>query len=220
MNRYAVLMLAGVLSGCTPQAALLASAVPDGTASVLLSHTEHVPDANRRHIVALEQRHDWAGLARFADDNIRRDPHTPDWLLVAGYAYTQQGRHDQAAERYREAVRLEPDESLGWTLLAQSYRAAGHPQRAANTLDNALLARRDDPRLFALLGDTQIDMQRWSDAISAYRDAVRLDAEYVPAWQGLQRAYAGAGRTREAQEAERMVQRLQEAPKTGRTRSR
>lgn len=209
-------MFAALLAGCSPQTALLATAVPDGTVSTLLSQTQRVEVSNRRKIVALERERDWTGLARFAEDNIRRDPHTPDWWLVAGYAYTQQEKHARAAECYVEAVRLEPDVALGWSLLAQSHRAAGQPERAANALDKALLAVRDDPQLHWLMGETQSDMQRWRYAIAAYRDAIRIDERHLASWRGLQRAYAQSGRAEDARDAGRTLERLtaEQAAKT------
>jgi tetratricopeptide (TPR) repeat protein len=207
MKPCALLVLAALVAGCTPQTMLLASAVPDGTASALLSQTQRVEDSNRRRIVAFEQNRDWAGLARFAEDNIKRDAHTPDWWMVAGYAYTEQGKHARAAECYLEGVRLEPDASLGWSLLAQSYRAAGQPERAANALNNALLARRDDAQLYWLMGETQSDMRRWQPAIAAYRDALQANEQYLPAWRGLERAYTETGRAEDAREAGRMLDR-------------
>ncbi|MGE5526593.1 MAG: tetratricopeptide repeat protein [Rhodospirillaceae bacterium] len=216
MGRSVLWIFAAWIAGCSPQAALLASAVPDGTMSVLLSQTQRVADSNRRRIVELEQARDWQGLVRFAEDNIKRDPNTPDWWLVAGYAHTQQSQHMRAAECYMEAVRMEPDARLAWSLLAESYRAAGQPQRAANALSNALLARRDDVQLHWLMGETQSDMRRWQPAVSAYKDALRADPEYLPAWRGLKRAYGELGRAQEAREADGMVSRLsaEQAAKT------
>lgn len=205
MKTYLLALAAMLCAGCTPQAALLATALPENTSSVLLSKTQRVEDANRRRIVAYEQSGDWAGLAKFAEDNLKRDAHTPDWWLVAGYAYTQQQKHARAADCYLEAVRLEPDVSLHWSLLAQAYRASGQPQRAAKALDNALLARRDDPQLYWLLGESESDMRRWREAVSAYRAAIGVDAKHLPSWDGLQRAYSASGRVEEAREAQRMV---------------
>ncbi len=205
-------IVALALTACTPQATLLASLVPEGTLSALLSQAERVEDANRRKIAALEQSKDWEGLARFAEDSIKRDPYTADWRLVAGYAYTQQQQHARAAESYLEAVRLQPDVTLYWTMLAHSYRAAGQPQRAVSALDNALLAHRGDPQLHWLLGETQSDLRRWHPAAAAYRSALALDPDYAPAWRGLERAYRESGRPEEAREAQRMVERLNAKP--------
>jgi tetratricopeptide (TPR) repeat protein len=209
--RTTALLLTVTLAACTPQTALMMAAVPDGTASVLLGRMQRVEDSNRRKILELERAHDWEGLARVAEENIARDPYTPDWQIVAGYAYTRLDRHRRAAEAYAEAVRMEPDVALGWTLLAGSYRAAGEPQRAVATLDKALLAVRDDPRLYVLLGDTYMDMHHPRPAIDAYRGAVNVDQALAPAWYGLTLAYRAAGRADDAQEAARVLGKLDAA---------
>lgn len=211
MKRAYLLPLLLALTGCSPQANLLMAVLPEGTTSTLLGQMQRVEDGNRRKIAELEQRKDWQGLARFAAENVKRDPYTPDWWLVSGYAYTQLEDHVRAAESYAEAVRLEPDVTLGWSLLAQSYRAAGQPRRAARALDNALLARRDDPQLYFLLGETDSDLARWSPAVEAYREAVKLDESLGPAWYGLARAYGELGRDDEAREAARVLEKLDPA---------
>jgi tetratricopeptide (TPR) repeat protein len=198
-------------AGCTPQTALLAAAVPPGTASVLLSQTQRVADDNRRRIAALDAARDWPELARFAEAQIKRDPHTPDWWFVAGYAEAQQGAAARAAERYAEAVRLEPDVTLYWSLLAQAWRAAGQPNRALAVLDNALLARRDDAPLHVLQGDIRLEQGRTAAALNAYRAALAVDERHVPAWQGIERAYRADGRTGEADAASREWRRLSKA---------
>lgn len=213
-----LVIIAGAVLGallqaaCTPQTALMAAAVPSGTTSVLLSQTERVRDDNRRQIVAYEQARDWSGLARFAEENLKRDPHTPDWRLIAGYAYTQLGEPVKAAAEYAEAVRLEPDMTLYWTLLAQAWRAAGQPERAVAVLDNAFLARRDDPQIPVLQGDIQLDQGRASAAIRAYRAALAIDERHLPAWRGLERAYRASGNQDEAVRAAREAQRIVDSP--------
>lgn len=197
------------LPGCSPQTALLAAAVPDGATAALLAHTQRVRDDNRRRIVALDAAGDWAGLAQFAQAQLQRDPNTPDWWLVAGYAYSRQGRHVEAAGQYAEAVRLEPDVTLAWTLLAEAYQAAGDTRRALATLDNALLARRDAPQLHWLQAELYAGLERWPEAIAAYRASLALDARHRAAWQGLERAYRASGRVDEAAAAARELAKLQ-----------
>jgi cytochrome c-type biogenesis protein CcmH/NrfG len=83
---------------------------------------------------------------------------------------------------------------LGWNLLAQSQRAARQPQRAAQTLNNALLIRQDSPATWYLLGESYTDLGRYQPAALAYRQAVRLNREFAQAWYGLGRSYARQGR--------------------------
>ncbi len=186
-------------------------ALPDGTVPVLLGHLQGVDDGNRRRIVELEQRGDWEALAKLAEENLARDKHSADWWLVAGYAYSQLGRHQRATECYGETVRLAPDDMLGWNLLAQSYRAAGQPQRAVQTLNNAVLVRRDAPATWFLLGESYSDLGRSEPAAAAYREAVQLNGGFAQAWFSLGRAYARLGRGAEFEQVMHMLQRLDPA---------
>jgi tetratricopeptide (TPR) repeat protein len=197
-----------VLAGCTPQQHLLMSLIPDGTFPILLSHLEKTDDANRRRVAELDARGDWNGLARLAEENLARDRSNSDWWMVKGYAYTQLGRHEQAAECYAEMVRLGPDNMLGWNLLAQSQRSAQQPQRAAQTLNNALLIRRDSPATWFLLGESYTDLGRYQPAVQAYREAVQLNREFAQAWYGLGRSYARQGRQAEFEQIVHTLARL------------
>lgn len=107
------LALAALTGGCTPEQQLLLSLLPDGTIPVLLSHFDQVDDTNRRRVAEFEQRRDWDGLARFAEENLKRDPANSDWWLVAGYAHSQAGNRRRAIECYSEVVRLSPEDDLG-----------------------------------------------------------------------------------------------------------
>jgi len=169
---------------------------------------QRVEDTNRRRVVEYEQRNDWKELAAFAEENIKLDPHTPDWLVVAGYAYTRLGQHDEATRCYNELVRTAPDNTLGWGLLADSYRAARQPQRAIMTLDQALFVRPDDSRLLYLLGENYADMQRWDEAARAYRQSLKSDASSGPAWYGLGVAALSLQRKDEAGEAARALEKI------------
>jgi tetratricopeptide (TPR) repeat protein len=207
--RAAICVLAiAALAGCTPEQHLLLSLIPDGTFPVLLSHLEKTDDANRRRVAELDARGDWKGLVQLADKNLAQDRFNSDWWMVKGYAYTQLGQHEQAAECYEEMVRLRPDNMLGWNLLAQSQRAARQPQRAAQTLNNALLIRRDSPATWFLLGESYTDLGNYRPATQAYRQAVRLNREFSQAWYGLGRSYARQGRHAEFEQIVQTLTRL------------
>ncbi len=197
-----------LLGGCTPQTGLMMAALPEGTTSALLGHLQRVEDVNRRRIVEFEQRKDWNGLAAFAEENLQRDPYTADWWIVAGYAYTNLGQYDRARRCYSEVIRMAPDDTLGWGLLANSYRATGEVRQALATLDRALLALPDDSRLLYLLGETYAQTERWSDAARAYERALKTDPGSAPAWYGLGLAYASLGQNDRARDAVRALEKL------------
>jgi cytochrome c-type biogenesis protein CcmH/NrfG len=195
-------------AGCTPQQALVGSLLPGGTVPVLLSHLERLDDRNRRHIVELEKKGDWRGLAKFAETNLAKDAWNADWWMVAGYAYTQLNEHHRAAECFAETVRLAPDQALGWNLLAQSYRTGGQPERAVHTLQNALLVRSDSATTFYLLGESYRDLRRDVEAVSSYQEAVRLQGTLAHAWLGMGRAYARLGRADEVGKVREVLEKL------------
>lgn len=197
-----------LLGGCTPQAALLMSALPAGTASVLMSNLERVEDTNRTRVAELEAGGDWAGLLQFANENLARQPSNADWWLVAGYANTRLERHEQAAQCFGEVIRLEPDEAAGWHLLAQSHRVMKQPQRAVVLLDRALLILRDSPVTHFMLGESYGDLGRFPAAAAAYRHALRLDPKFAQAWYGLGRAEIRNGRVTEAEQAVKALEPL------------
>jgi tetratricopeptide (TPR) repeat protein len=182
------------LLGCTPAQSLLLSTLPDGTASILLSHLQGVEEGNRKQVAELEARGDWDGLTKLAEKNLARDRNSSDWWIVAGYANSKAGRHERAIECYQEVVRLAPDDMLGWTLLAQEYRDAKEPARAVQALNNAHRVRRGSAETWFLLGEIYSDLDRDLPAIAAYREAVQLNGEFAQAWFGLGRACARLGR--------------------------
>jgi tetratricopeptide (TPR) repeat protein len=180
--------------GCTPQQWLLASVVPDGTTSILLSHFEQEADGNRQRIAELEAKKDWDGLAQFAEANLKQDKNNANWWFVAGYAHSEAGRPQRAIECYGEMVRLAPDDMEGWSLLAKSYRDTRQPLRAVNALNNAHLVRKGTAETYFLLGESYSDLDRDLPAAAAYREAVQLDTQLSRAWFGLGRASARLGR--------------------------
>lgn len=196
------------LAGCTPQAALLLRVLPDNTIPVLLGNLQKVDEANRSRLAELERRGDWDGMARFAEENAVKDPRNADWWLVAGYAYSRLGIHNQAVRCFGEMVRIAPDEILGWHLLAQAQRSAGEVQQAIRTLDNALRIRDDVPPTWFLLGESYRDLGRFEAALAGYREAVRLDNRYTPAWFGMGSAYAKLERKQEFEEVMVVLRQL------------
>ena len=196
------------LPACTPHTAAPVATLPDGTVPILLSRVQGMDESNRKRVAELEVRKDWEGLTKLAEENLARDRNNSDWWTVAGYAHSQAGRHQRASECYSEAVRLAPDDMLGWNMLAQSYRDAKQPLRAVQTLNNAHLVRRDSAESWFLLGESYADLNRDLHAASAYREAVRLNGEFARAWFGLGRAYARLGRRADFEQALKTLERL------------
>jgi len=211
LRRLLAALFAVACSACTPQAQILMSLIPDGTVPVLLSHFDKIEDANRKRVSDFEQRRDWSGLAKFAEDNIKLDKANSDWWIVAGYAYAQLGDRKRATECYAEVVRLTPDDMLGWSLLTQSYRLTGQPERAVQTATRALNVRRDSAEIWYLLGESYSDLGRLELAVKSYREALQLVDQFDYAWFGLGKASARLGRDAEVKQAIKALEPLNPA---------
>lgn len=205
------LLVLAALSACTPQTALISALIPDGTMSVLMSHLEKEEEGNRNRILQLAAHNDWNGIAKFAEENLAKDRNNPDWWFVAGYAYSEAGNHQRAIECFSEMVRLAPDDMMGSSYLAQSYRNAKQPLRAVQTLNNALRVEKGTPAMYFLLGECYSDLDRDLPAAAAYREAVQLDNNFARAWYSLGRAYARLGRAADYESALKTLTKLNPA---------
>jgi cytochrome c-type biogenesis protein CcmH/NrfG len=105
-------------------------------------------------------------------------------------------------------VRLAPDESENWNLLAQAYRDNKQAQRAVLALNTAHQLRKGTAASYYLLGESYSDLDRDLPAADAYRQSVQLDGEFSRAWFGLGRASARLGRTAEFESALKSLERL------------
>jgi len=206
-----------ITCGCTPQAALIASLIPDGTLNALLGNLERVPDENRRRVAELERRGEWTELGQLAARELAKDRSNADWWLIAGYAHSRLGDHAAAAEAYSQVVRIEPDNAAGWHLLAQTHRAAGAPHRAVNVLNNALLALRDSALTHYLLGETYSDLKRYGESAGAFEGALKIEQKFPAAWYALAMAYMRLNRPADARAAAAQLEKL-DATLAGRLR--
>ena len=186
------------LAACSTPAMIAMALIPDGTLSIMMSHFERESKVNRDQLAALEKKGDWPGIANFAEDNIAKDKLNAVWWMVAGHAYSRQGRHPRAIERYQEVVRLEPEVAEGYTLLAQEYRSNGESRRAVVLLTNAQYAVRESAGMAFLLAESHADLGAHESAAKAYQHAIQLHGQFNEAWAGLALSYVRLGRVGEA----------------------
>lgn len=207
-RQYLAVLALLIFTACTPHQALMSALIPDGTASILLGHMQGVADVNRQRVADLEKQGDWAGLAKFAEDNIAKDAFSAEWRVVAGYARSQLRDYPQAIAHFSELVRMAPDDATGYHFLAETQRAAGQPERAVTTLERALLVVRESSVTFRMLGDANSDAVRYIPAVNAYRRALAIDPADAEAWFGLGRASLRLARNTDAREALRALEQM------------
>jgi len=94
--------------------------------------------------------------------------------------------------------------------LGNVFNWAGRPEEAAATLRNALAELEPDARMWCELGISCLKRGRTAEAEHSFREAVKLDPDYVFARVSLGRTLAGRGRHHEA--VRHLSQALERAP--------
>ena len=76
-------------------------------------------------------------------------------------------------------------------------------------LERAITINSNSPATFFLLGEAYRDDNRLERAKDAYRDAVRIEPDFSPAWQGLAGVLARTGPRADFEEAIKQLMRLE-----------
>jgi len=91
-------------------------------------------------------------------------------------AYFKQGRYELAAEKYREAIRNDPRNSLKpYEGLAEVYIKMEALEKAIKVWQTALKFFPDEPKIYYNLGSIYQDLDIQEMAIESYQKAVELD---------------------------------------------
>jgi hypothetical protein len=96
----------------------------------------------------LEKSEDWPGLLAHSRRWTKAEPGNYSAWFNLGIAYGQMGRHREAVEANREALRLKPDYAMAWGNLAAAYANSGNRSAALEALREF---RRYDPQKAEIL---------------------------------------------------------------------
>ncbi|MGD9649641.1 MAG: tetratricopeptide repeat protein [Dongiaceae bacterium] len=125
----------------------------------------------------------------------------PDSLIRLGEIYSQNNRHQEARDRFLQALQMDSKNIQALTYLSSSYESLGDRNRA---LDFAKEAVKTDPKssLAQLsLGTRFENMGRLDEAIAQYRLATRIEPSLAPAQRQLANALMKRGDALPALEA-------------------
>jgi len=115
-----------------------------------------------------------------------------------GYELAQRGRFDEAAEQYREALRISPNYILARQNLGLALASQGKYADAIDQYQTALRLQPANAVLRADFGLTLANAQRDSDAIAQYQEALRLQPDLALANVRLGNALVRQGNVSEA----------------------
>jgi len=115
-----------------------------------------------------------------------------------GQALRQQGRLEDAALNYEQALKIRPHYPEAHTNLGEVLLLTGHPEDAIPHLLTALSMKPDSTEAHVNLGAALNKLGRHTESIAQYREAIRLQPNDAVAHNGLGGALADAGQTSEA----------------------
>jgi tetratricopeptide (TPR) repeat protein len=148
--------------------------------------------------VTIRRQRDYQSSRAMWENVLHQRPASPRAHNGVGLALAAEGRLDEAALRYREAIRLKND-------YAEAHNNLGRVLRAQGKLDEAILEYREairwSPALTKArynLGNALVAAGRLDEAILQYREAIRLDPNDVEAHNNLGIAFARRGNLVEA----------------------
>jgi tetratricopeptide (TPR) repeat protein len=144
-------------------------------------------DGGSRHVLAqLSQKHPEHALYVY-------------WLGRLDY---DQRRYEEAVERLKKAVELDPNSARFWDSLGLAYDMQGQMEQAHEAFEKAVSLNRAQLRLSPWpphdLGYWLLRMDRPKEAEAALREALRYDAKLAPAHYHLGRTLEKEGRDAEA----------------------
>lgn len=104
-----------------------------------------------------------------------------------GMVLQAHAQYPQAAQAYRRAIRLEPDEFAWRYFLALTLEKTSKPDDALKTLSDALRKRSDYAPAMLKKGDLLFQLGRLGDATTAYESLLKQDSSSAAALYGLAR---------------------------------
>ncbi len=112
-----------------------------------------------------------------------------------GWAYSFQGRIDEAIKECETAIQIDPDFGNPYNDIGAYLIELGRYEEAVPWLKKAMGARRYEPRHFphANLGRVLVKLGRAKEAMLEFRKALQLEPNYAVARRELARLVGGNG---------------------------
>lgn len=169
---------------------------------------ELAPDQAEAHAsrgFALSLAGDFAGAEREFEQAVRIDPRLYEAWYLYGRARFAQGMLEEAAQLWKKALEIRPEDFQAPCLAETAYRALGDKEREREIawigIENAerhLKLRPDDTRAWTLGGGTLISMGEIEKGLSWVDRALDIDPEDISVLHNVACAYAQASQADKA----------------------
>jgi tetratricopeptide (TPR) repeat protein len=124
---------------------------------------------------------------------------TDSWIAL-GILYRQQGKDADAVTAFQKVVELAPERPESYSELSALYTRMGHPEKAAELLDQAQRAGGLDPAVLLNVGISYLNHKNYEQASEFFQrviDMGKKDPNEGMAWALLARCQLNAGKVNE-----------------------
>ncbi|MEE8201305.1 MAG: tetratricopeptide repeat protein, partial [Candidatus Acidoferrales bacterium] len=123
------------------------------------------------------------------------DPQFAGGHIALGQVYANRYDYAHAAEKFREAIRLDPQDPLAWDLLswALAYKQPPEAQEAEKAAREAIRLQPGYAGAYYHLGRALLLQGRYQEAIAAFEHVLELSSEFDAANLGLAQVYLAQG---------------------------
>ena len=140
------------------------------------------------------------GAADLIAKAIAQNGKVPAFHNNLGNALTAQGKWDEAAVCYVQAIFIKPDYAEAHYNLGVTLQAQGKPEAAATSYRRALSYKPNHAAAYGNLGNALQEQGKLDEAVVAYRKALSYRPDYAEAQGNLANVYKAQGRLPEAAE--------------------
>jgi protein O-GlcNAc transferase len=106
-------------------------------------------------------------------------------LLETATAQHRDGKFAEARGLYRQLLAQAPAHTLAIYRSGLLELQDGHPETALALVERAVAAEANEPRYQFVLGQALQALRRWDKAIDAYEAALKLQPDFLDAWNNL-----------------------------------
>jgi TolB-like protein/cytochrome c-type biogenesis protein CcmH/NrfG len=152
-----------------------------------------------------------AQSTRYITLAVQLDPNNAEALAVLARRMPSMKREsEETIALVERAVASNPNSAFAWRCTGYALMFIGEAERAVEHFHRTLRLSPRDPRAYDAvsgLAFAMVQLGREGEALGLFREAIRQNSEYAPAWRGLTSALALAG---QRDEAERALHRIME----------
>jgi predicted O-linked N-acetylglucosamine transferase (SPINDLY family) len=110
---------------------------------------------------------------------------TIEELLETATAHHRAGEFAAARRLYRQVLARAPAHTLALYRSGLLELQDGHPDTALALVEQAIAADASEPRYQFVLGQVRQTLRRWDKAIEAYESALKLQPDFLDAWNNI-----------------------------------